>query len=515
MGKYFFKIKKNIYWILPLVASVALLGLIVVQYIWIDNAIKVKEAQFSQQVGKAMAEVVAELEKRETIVNFMEEVNYYGSLNNYHRDVKVETNQYNQKHANANLMRISNEVARRFVPQDTAGVYLVESKTLSAIDPANFTKSKIQLHYMQKVTDKSIFVKNIINRLITRERPIKERINPDSLNQIIKTHLRDNGLNMSFEYAITSANNSVIYHSPKHNKKSNSERFTVQLFPSDVFSAKSFIEIYFPRQANYMIKSIGILVLASIFLTAIIVVIFSISIFIIFKQKKISEIRNDFVSNMTHELKTPISTISLAAQMMSDKSIPTDRKNFEHLGKVVLDESKRLGSQVEKVLQMARFERGQIKFRIKDVAVNQVIGNIINNFRLQLDNRNGTIEFIPDEEVTEIKIDEVHFTNIIVNLLENAVKYCKIDPCIVVATHVYKEGVRITIKDNGIGISRDNQKRIFEQFYRIPTGNVHNVKGFGIGLSYVKTIVDSFKGTVSVESELNKGSKFIIILPKG
>jgi len=515
VGKYYFKIKKNIYWILPLVASIALLGLIIVQFIWIKNAIKVKEAQFSQQVGKALAEVVAELEKQETIVNFMEEVNYYGSLNNYHRDVKVETNQFNQKHANVDLMRVSNEVARKFVPQDTDGVYLVESKTLSAVDPTNFTKSKIQLHYMQKVTDKSIFVKNIINRLITRERPIKERIIPDSLNRIIKTHLRENGLNMAFEFAITSASNSIIYHSTKHNSKASNERFSTQLFPSDVFSAKSFLEIYFPRQANYMIKAIGILVVASILLTAIIVIIFSISIFIIFKQKKLSEIRNDFVSNMTHELKTPISTISLAAQMMSDQSIPRERKNFEHLGKVVLDESKRLGNQVEKVLQMARFERGQIKFRIKDVPVNPLIENIINNFRLQLDNRNGSIEFQPKEDVGEIKIDEVHFTNIIVNLLENAVKYCKLDPEICVTTEVYKDGVRITIKDNGIGISRDNQKRIFEQFYRIPTGNVHNVKGFGIGLSYVKTIVDSFKGTITVESELNKGSKFSIILPKG
>jgi two-component system phosphate regulon sensor histidine kinase PhoR len=496
------------------VASVALLGLIVVQYLWIDNAIKVKEEQLEQQVTKAMTQIVEELAKQETVVNLMEEINYYGSPDNFKRNIKVESNQNNQKTVSPDLMRISNEVAKRIIPRDTSGIYLVESKTLSALDPANLTKSSIQLRYMQKVTDKSIFVKNIINRLITRERPINERIVPDSLRKIIRTNLNTNALPMSFEFAVLSSNQQVVFKSSKFTNSSHYKYFTSQLFPNDVFSTKSYLQIYFPRQANYMIKSIGVLVISSILLTAIIMVIFTVSIFIIFKQKKMSEIRNDFVSNMTHELKTPISTISLAAQMLTDTSIPKERKNVDHLGKVVMDESKRLSVQVEKVLQMARFERGQIKLRLKELVINDLIGNVIVNFRLQLENRNGSIEFVPGEDLPNLWLDEVHFTNIIVNLLENAVKYCKIDPHIVVSTKAFSNGLTIAIQDNGIGISKENQKRIFEQFYRVPTGNVHNVKGFGIGLSYVKTIVENFKGNITVESELNKGSKFIIFLPK-
>jgi two-component system phosphate regulon sensor histidine kinase PhoR len=498
---------------LPVIASVALLGLIVLQYFWIHNAFKVKEEQFSQQVNKALTEVVEQLEKEETIVNIIEEINYYGSTDKFRRDVTVHSNRENQVAVDSNLMQISNEVARQIIPRDSSGVVLLESKTLSAYDPRNLTKSSIKTRYMQKVTDKSFFVKNVINKLITHERPIAERIDLEKTTKIIRDKMNDNGIHTPVEFAITTGNHQVVHHSTHYQDHTIFKKDIVQLFPNDVFTNKSYLEVYFPLQTDFMFRSLGLMILSSILLTTILIIIFAMSSVIIFRQKKISEMKNDFVSNMTHELKTPISTISLAAQLLSDSSIENSSKNYESLGKIILDESKRLGTQVEKVLQMGRFERGQMKLRLKMINIEDVIHNVIENFRLIVDKQNGQIEFYPNAQNALLNIDDVHFTNIIVNLLENATKYCNTEPHIVVSTRSKDNGVSISIKDNGIGISKENQKRIFEQFYRVPTGNVHTVKGFGIGLSYVKSIVEAFQGNISVVSELNKGSEFIIFLP--
>ena len=223
--------------------------------------------------------------------------------------------------------------------------------------------------------------------------------------------------------------------------------------------------------------------------------------------------RSDFVNNMTHELKTPISTISLATQMLNDSSIPNSMKNIEHLSKVIHDESKRLSFQVEKVLQAAIFEKGKMSLKIRRLDAHEIINNVVRNFILQVKNKNGQIVKNLDAEYAVVNIDEVHFANVILNLLDNAIKYCNNEPRISVSTYNKKGFLVICIEDNGIGISKENQKRIFEKFYRISTGDIHNVKGFGLGLSYVKKVIEEHNGKISVESEINTGSKFEIQMP--
>jgi len=249
-------------------------------------------------------------------------------------------------------------------------------------------------------------------------------------------------------------------------------------------------------------------------LTLIIIFSFSATILIIFKQKRLAEIKSDFVSNMTHELKTPISTISLAAQMLNDKSIPVERKNFTYLGGVIADESKRLGLQVEKVLQIAIFEKTKLKLKLKEIDLHQIIDKVASNFSIQIDNAGGKLQCELNAPDPICNADEVHITNIIINLLDNALKYRNGQPNIILSTHEATNGIIIAVKDNGIGISHDNLKRIFDQFYRVHTGNVHNVKGFGLGLSYVKKITESHGGKIWVESILGEGSVFSIYLPK-
>jgi two-component system phosphate regulon sensor histidine kinase PhoR len=217
---------------------------------------------------------------------------------------------------------------------------------------------------------------------------------------------------------------------------------------------------------------------------------------------------------MTHELKTPISTISLASQMLQDGSITNTPKTIEHVSRVINQESKRLSLQVEKVLQMAVFNEGRLKLKFKEFDLNKTVSNVINNFELRVKNKNGDLTSEINTDKAVIKGDEIHFTNVIFNLLDNAVKYSNGSPKITVSTESKNGHIKVSVEDNGIGISKEHHAQIFDRFYRVPTGNVHNVKGFGLGLSYVKKIVDLHHGKIKVESAVNKGTKFSILLPK-
>ncbi|MCK5169624.1 MAG: HAMP domain-containing histidine kinase, partial [Bacteroidales bacterium] len=225
------------------------------------------------------------------------------------------------------------------------------------------------------------------------------------------------------------------------------------------------------------------------------------------------QIKNDFVNNMTHELKTPISTISLASQMLKDDSIPIESKNLGYISNIIDDESKRLSYQVEKVLKTALFEQGQIKLKRREINIHKLIENVIKNFNIQVKSRNGKLIKTLNASNPVLLIDEVHFTNIIFNLLDNAVKYSREEPNITISTDQNKKGIYVSVADQGIGIKKQDQKRVFDQFYRVSTGNVHDVKGFGLGLSYVKKIVEAHNGEIKLKSEYKKGTTFEIFIP--
>jgi two-component system phosphate regulon sensor histidine kinase PhoR len=350
------------------------------------------------------------------------------------------------------------------------------------------------------------------------DRPIRDRIDSTYLTKILTNAISGTGIKLDFEYAVTNSNlgkESVILGSPGYAAGKKRELFFTRLFQYDSYGGKAnYLNVYFPKRSGYLLRATGFTIIPTIILTALLIGIFAYTIMVIFRQKKLSMIKNDFINNMTHELKTPISTISLASQMLEDGSITNTPKTIEHISRVINQESKRLSFQVEKVLQMAVFNEGRLKFKFKEFDVNEMIKTVTSNFELRVKNKSGTLETEITAERPEIKGDEVHITNVIFNLLDNAVKYSKEIPEIKVKTENRKDFVVISVQDKGIGIPREHQNQIFDRFYRVPTGNVHNVKGFGLGLSYVKKIVDSHNGTIKVESAVNKGTKFSILFPQ-
>jgi two-component system phosphate regulon sensor histidine kinase PhoR len=241
---------------------------------------------------------------------------------------------------------------------------------------------------------------------------------------------------------------------------------------------------------------------------------FYVAVSTIVKQKQLADVKNDFINNMTHEFKTPISTISLATQMLQDKDVAANTTMFSRYLNIIKDENKRLGSQVEKVLQTAQMERGDLQLKIGEVNVHEVIEQVLENISPQIEQKEGLIDLDLQALDPVVLADEVHLTNIIFNLLDNANKYSPERPWITISTKNVDNGLSFTISDKGIGMSKDSLKNIFDKFYRVPTGNVHDVKGFGLGLSYVKTIVEKHHAKINVQSTLGEGSSFEVILPK-
>ena len=255
--------------------------------------------------------------------------------------------------------------------------------------------------------------------------------------------------------------------------------------------------------------------LPALFFTIVLCGTFIYTLFIIFRQKKVTELKNDFINNMTHEFKTPISTISLAAQMLTDSSVAKSPQMLQHITGIIGDESKRLRFQVEKVLQVSLFDQQKASLKTRELDVNELVTGVVNTFALKVEKNGGTIVTHLDAADPVILADEMHITNVVFNLMDNAVKYKRDDEALRLTIRTWNETGKfcLSIQDNGMGIKKENLKRVFDRFYRVHTGNLHNVKGFGLGLAYVKKVIQDHHGTIRAESEFGVGTKFIIVLP--
>ena len=345
----------------------------------------------------------------------------------------------------------------------------------------------------------------------------KQKIDTVLLDSILHFELTKEKIIAKYNYYITSLYPGSPHHSDLKQAENMSDSlgvdyYKINLSPNNNFIDPEYLIVYFPNQDKDVFIQMWPLIITSI----VVILILTFSFYYIMasnlKQKKLSVIKNDFISNMTHEFKTPISTISLASEMLADESISQTADKRHRYLRMISDENKRLSVLVESILQTSILDKGEFKLKLSEVDIHDIINTAINNTHLLISQRKGEIQTYLKAQNFKLQADKVHLTNIIFNLIDNAIKYSATNPEIIISTYNTAEGIMIQIKDNGIGISKENQRKIFDKFYRVPTGNVHNVKGFGLGLSYVLAVVLKHNGTISVNSELGKGSTFNVHL---
>jgi len=499
----------------------AISGLILIQLYWIRNAIAITDQQFRYLANKALESVVLDLEEKELIKNIVQELDP-ASTDSITAIVPANSPLAKKLHGyqpNSALLEmyglnrpdqpiaITSSGHKIFISAENVSPFLTDDAT----EPS---QQIINSEISGRVSNKIIFLESIMEKILRTTPDIRERIDVEDLNQQLRTALNNVGIYLDYEFSIRSGRYGNIWKTPGFTDKPGTNKFIIQLFPNDPVPSQNQIVMYCLQEQHYKFEKIGNLGFLSLLFTLLLLVLSTGTFIVIFRQKKMSEIRSDFINNMTHELKTPISTISLASQMMADKTISDRDKNIDNLAKVISDESMRLKFQVEKVLQMAIFEKMKMKLDMDEYDIHNILDKAIENFTLQIGNSNGSIKKDFQAVISLGMVDEIHFLNAISNLIDNAIKYSKDKPDILISTRNNKRGILIIIEDNGIGISKENLKRVFDKFFRVPSGNVHNVKGFGLGLSYVKKIIEEHNGTIKADSQINKGTKFTICLPQ-
>ncbi|MCX4328969.1 sensor histidine kinase [Paramuribaculum intestinale] len=501
--------KKSTIWAITIIMALTFAGLLYVQVMYMKNILRMRDDQFAEGVKRSLYAVTGNLEQDETQYFLEEDV------------AQIETSvlpRYSSSSGEQGGIQYSFTT-----PEGKKGALTLQGD-LNALDPTitltprqrqRPTHEILQEQYLKQRT----LMNEVILRMISQSstRPIAERADSGKVATYLRMELANNGLDLPFEFAVVNRQGAAVYHSAGYmpEQVGNDNMFVQTLFPNDTRNLMYYLKVYFPTKRDYIMSSLNYIIPAFI-MTFVLLVVFVITIYLIFRQKKLTDMKNDFINNMTHEFKTPISTISLAAQMLNDSSVRKSSNMLEHISNVINDETKRLRFQVEKVLQMSMFERQKATLKLQDVDANTIVENIIHTFKIKVEKYGGHIEAVLKAEQSIIHVDEMHFTNVIFNLLDNAVKYRREDESLklsVTTRDVSGGRLEVTVADNGIGIRREDLKKIFEKFYRVPTGNLHDVKGFGLGLAYVNKMVRELGGQITVESELGQGTRFIITLP--
>lgn len=533
--------------------SIALSGIISVQLFWIQNAIDQNEQKFDQKVNDALTSVVKSLEQNEIALAFTKTMNSTGFSRQQDVNVTVKTK------ANDSLVvvRVADTLVHKLILiNDTSGKEKKWTSTENSVTDSGGTNKKShtvttiksqkgkngesyvftsrysygennnsdsyineQKKFKRKIKTKAKKIENVLKKMVfeydTDINSYRKRIKIESLNSLLKAKLAQKGIDISYEYAIKAKHRIIEKKAQSANFKINSpyKKFQINLFPNDLIPKSDKLLVYFPDRKTHLYRSLSIMLPASLFFSLIILVAFTISILMVLKQKRISDVETDFINNMTHEFKTPIATISLAADSVVNPKVINNSAKIRNFVKIIKDENKRMNLQVERVLQMALLDKSKLDLNLKALDAHQLIRSALKNTGVQIKEKKGTIQTKFSATKTMAMIDEIHFMNIINNLIDNALKYTKLKPDISISTQNIGDKILISVEDQGIGMSQEEQAKIFDRFYRVSKGNIHNIKGFGLGLSYVKAIVEAFNGSIRVKSELGKGSRFDIFIP--
>jgi len=518
--------------------SVALVGLVLLQSYWIRNVHELHNEQFKKEVNIAVETAIVDIENFEKNIIFST-VNgnglsnrignnqfSFGNILGSNQSISIKDTTINSNNTNLDYLVLSGVTTdsltgttaeHRVVTQNLNQFsdLALEKSTFNPKDSSFIFPVKIGNSFEKKLMVRSKYLNELMLKMFTTNifDDITMRLNPVVLDTLIKNRLKYNKIDTLFNFRVKNSKNKVIdFSSNIGNYVTNIEdpEFSFKLYPSDLVSEAFYVELDFPNKKSYMFKQMFSTLLAALFLVLMVMFAFYFAVSTIFKQKKVSEIKNDFISNMTHELKTPISTISLACEAIEDPDLKGDPETLSSFVGMIASENKRLGNLVEKVLQTSLLEKGKLNLQMAEYPIHDLVEDAIKSFKIQFQQRGGELQLNRLDHVNW-NVDKMHFTNVIINLMDNALKYSTDNPITKVELVKTLKGFSISIIDNGIGITKENQKRIFDKLFRVSTGDVHDVKGFGLGLDYVNRIVEMHGGKVQVKSEISKGSTFKII----
>jgi len=478
-------------WAIVGLMSAALLGIIILQSYWINNAIELKREQFDSEVNIAINQVAQKL--REFEIKEKERLESKGLL-----------------------------TVGEPLNNESRAIFKTDALDISGLQPQNHDQTNVHTRVYQKYRSVQAW----------KPKSLEDRIQPEILEELLSQELKSRGIDTDYDYQVYStfkgidrtliitngsyaialeATSEVTEMSEEVDELRKSEH-TVALFEDDIASPGELV-VSFPKKSSVILEAVLFPLIAAILFTAIVLFCFTYTIQVIFAQKKLAEMKTDFINNMTHEFKTPIATISLAVDSITSPMILDKTDKVKRFAGIIKQENRRMLSQVEKVLQMALLDKKDLKLNIDYVDLHEIIEQAVTNSHLQAEKAGGFVR--ADLQATEFRIegDVTHISNIIHNLLDNANKYSPDKPEISVHTKNVPNGIEVVVKDKGIGLSKEARKNIFDKFYRVHTGNVHDIKGFGLGLAYVKAMMTAHKGQINVKSELGKGSSFILTFP--
>lgn len=522
--------RKKIY-LLTILMGLALIGVLAFQFYWIQGVIQINEQRFKQQVQEALIDVAASLEQQEVAEGVLQPGGQWQLPDNSYsfffqlRDSVPMQQRYNQQRQKLpsedglslrfQLMDSISDIGRS---RQQAMEGAVEELLKARMEALERHSQAQQRQMMERLRQQQQQTEAMVYRFFRQGMRPEQRIDSVVLDSLIWFNLRERGITAKYNYAVFDLNRrKAIYHTVSQPEKLLDSPYQARLFPGDMMGSQTILSLSIPNQTRYLLGQMAWpLALMAVFVL-IIIGCFAYAVHIILRQKKLSEMKSDFINNMTHEFKTPIATVGMACEALGDPDLQTQPNIMERYLSIIRQENQRLGQQVEKVLQIARLEKQAPELKYEQINLASLLEEVVSAYRMRL-SKEASLQLYLETRDSVLEADKLHITNIINNLLDNALKYSLGAPKITLwlsdAQLNGKAAFQLRISDQGIGIARENLDKVFDKFYRVPTGNVHNVKGFGLGLAYVKYSVEAHGGTISVQSKLNEGTTFQILLPK-
>jgi two-component system phosphate regulon sensor histidine kinase PhoR len=499
----------------------ALVGSIAVQLLWVVNLIELEEARFESDVVDAMNIVVDKIDKLETADVLIKQVSKGSNKPiawvNKHKTTKrsiivgdslientevefMTTLEDSSMELNVQVLKDADSTNSNFV-------------VFSYSNNSNGNKTKVltKEDYDKFIINRKEVFDDVIEELVTIRNVVKieDRVRKDQLDSLLNTEFKNNGITANYNFGILDKKDNKFIYLKEESEKDELTKteFRSQLFPEDIFSDPNFLFVSFPNQREYVLKSMAATLSLSLLFIVLIIIVFYKTVQMLIKQKKITDIKNDLINNITHEFKTPLSTISLACEALNEPKLLADSSAVLKYSKIINDENSRIRNLIDNLLNSASLEKGEFEISKVSISLSEIINKSVQNFELQMNKRDGHFKLNLNADNDQIIADPFHLSIIINNIIDNAIKYNEGKPEIVISTENFNNKVTIEISDNGIGIKKSDMKNIFDSFYRVPTGNIQNVQGSGMGLHYVKILTEANNGSVTAESNFGKGTK--------